>query len=106
MTSVAFSSDRRILVPLVKSEEESKRWQKTGPGSVMFDSGDERVQNAVVTCPTPVADLAIRPQIQSEVNAKPIVRLLLRETPAGSYAAVLANGSRIVVGVTQGEQWR
>ena len=93
-------------VPLVKSEEDLKAWQKTGPGTVTFDSGDVRVQNAAVTYPTPAADLAIRTQIQNEVNVKPNVRLLLRQTPAGSYAAVLENGSRLVVGVTEGEKWR
>jgi len=97
---------RAEWVPLVKSEEDLKAWQKTGPGTVTFDSGDVRVQNAAVTYPTPAADLAIRTQIQNEVNVKPNVRLLLRETPAGSYAAVLENGSRLVVGVTEGEEWR
>ena len=93
-------------VPLVKSEEDLKAWQKTGAGTVTFDNGAVRVQNAAVTYSTPAADMAIRTQIQNEVNTKPNVRLLLRESPAGSYAAVLENGSRLVVGVTEGEKWR
>jgi serine/threonine protein kinase len=93
-------------VPLVQSEEDLKAWQKTGPGTVTFDNGAVRVQNAAVSYPTLAVDLVIRVQIQVEINVKPTARLLLRETPAGSYAAVLEDGTKLVVGVTEGDKWR
>ncbi len=95
-----------IWVPLLKSEEDLKAWQKTGAGTVTFDNGAVRVQNAAVTYPTLAIDLVIRVQIQIEVDVKPTARLLLRQTPAGSYAAVLDDGSKLVLGVTEGDKWR
>ncbi len=102
----AFEPSPAEWVPLVNSEDDLKTWEKTGSGSVTFDNGAVRVQDAAVTYPTQAADLAIRTQVRNEADAKPNVRLLLRETPAGSYAAVLENGNRLVVGVTEGEKWR
>ncbi len=95
-----------VWVPLVKSAEDLKGWQKAGAGTVTFDNGAVRVENAAVTYPTLAIDLVIRVQIQVEVNVKPTAKLVLRQTPAGSYAAVLEDGSKVVVGVTEGEKWR
>ena len=95
-----------VWVPLVASEADLAAWQKTGAGTVTFDNGAVRVENAAVTYPTLAVDLVIRVQIQVEVSVKPTARLVLRETPAGSYAAVLEDGTKLVVGVTEGDQWR
>jgi len=95
-----------VWVPLVTSEADLKAWQTTGPGAVTFDDGAVRVENATVTYPTLAVDLVIRVQIQVEINVQPTARLLLRETPAGSYAAVLEDGTKLVLGVTEGEKWR
>jgi formylglycine-generating enzyme required for sulfatase activity len=73
---------------------------------VTYENGTVRVQNAAVTYPTVAIDLVIRVQIQVEVNVKPTAKLLLRETPAGSYAAKLEDGSKLVLGVTEGGKWR
>ncbi|MCY2995819.1 MAG: SUMF1/EgtB/PvdO family nonheme iron enzyme, partial [Planctomycetota bacterium] len=91
---------------LVKSAEDLKAWQKTGAGTATFENGAVRLQDAAVTYPTVAVDLVIRVNVKIEVDVQPTAKLTLRETPAGSYAAVLEDGKKLVIGVTEGGKWR
>ncbi|MCY2990988.1 MAG: hypothetical protein NTY19_24395, partial [Planctomycetota bacterium] len=94
------------FVPLAKSEQDLKAWQKTGSGTVTFENGGVRVENAAVTYPASAIDLVIRVKIKIEGDVPPSARLTLRETPAGFYAAMLEDGQKVTVGMTEGDKWR